>query len=304
MVKLFYHKEFFNGWCSELAVLYPDLIKTQPIDDIRFNNLNIADLSYYFVDNIVECDFVVLPFKWCGFNPNTNFILNKCKTHDKKILVFYNDDNSSPIILDGYVFRTSLYKHVNNPNELGLPPFFEDEFKNEYIIPENIKLNIGFCGFDHYERRQALNVLRNNPNIETDFITRKSFWAREIDEQIAITEFNNNITKNLFGFTARGGGNFSYRFYQILSMGRIPILLNTDCVLPFDDLIDYNKHCLIVDVSDINNMDTKVIEYYNNKTKTELYDIQLSNRLLYENFLSPSGFLKTLNFTLKKNKLN
>lgn len=28
MTKLFYHKEFFRGWCSELVILYSDLIKT------------------------------------------------------------------------------------------------------------------------------------------------------------------------------------------------------------------------------------------------------------------------------------
>ena len=294
MIKLFYHKEFFKSWCSELVILYPDLIKTYKINDFRFDTLNNINLNYNFVKTIEECDFVVLPFKWSGFNDDTNFILKDCKLHNKKILVFYNDDNSTPVSLNGYVFRTSLFKTINNFNELSLPPFFEDEFKNNYILPEDIKLNVGFCGFDHYERRECLNILKNNSNIDTNFIIRQSFWAREIDEKLAITEFNNNITKNLFGFTSRGAGNFSYRFYQILSMGRIPVLLNTDCVLPYENIIDYKKHCLIIDVLNINNIDSELIKYYNNKTKQELYEIQISNRILYEKYLSPYGFITNI----------
>lgn len=300
MIKLFYHKNFYKNWCSELVILYPDLIKTSIIDDSRFNNLKTNNLNYKFVESIEECDFVILPFKWRGYDESTNFILEDCKLHNKKILVFYNDDDSKPIDLNGYIFRTSLFKNVNNSNEIGLPPFFDDEFKNKYILPEDIKLNIGFCGFDHYERKQCLDILSQNKNIEADFIVRKSFWAREIDEKIAISQFNENINKNLFGFTSRGSGNFSYRFYQILSMGRIPVLLNTNCVLPYENLINYNKHCLIVDISDINNIDSILINYYNSKTKQELYEIQISNRLLYENYLSPYGFIKNLTHLLNE----
>jgi len=294
MVKLFYHKEFFENWCSELVILYPDLIKEHSIDDSRFNNIVTDNLSYTFVNSIEVCDFVVLPFKWRGMDNKTNLILNECKKHGKKILVFYNDDDSTPISVDGYVFRTSLFGSIKNFNELGLPPFFDDEFKNDYILPEDIKLNVGFCGFDHYERRECLNILKSNSEIDTDFIIRQSFWAKEINEKIAISEFNDNMSRNLFGFTSRGSGNFSYRFYQILSMGRIPVLLDTDCVLPYENIIDYKKHSLIIDSLDIGNIDNILLEYYNNKNKEDLYKTQIDNRKLYEEFLSPNGFINKI----------
>jgi hypothetical protein len=301
MVKIFYHKEYYNTWCSEIAILYCDLIKSFNIDDSRFNN--VTSEYFLFVDTINECDYVVLPYKWRGLDITTNKIIEDCNINNKKLLVFYNDDDSRPIHLntDVIIFRTSIFSNDKNINEVGLPPFFDDEFKNEFIEPKNIELSVGFCGFDHYERKETLQILKMNDKIKTDFIIRKSFWAKEVDKNTAIFEFNKNIKNNLFGFCSRGAGNFSYRFYQVLSMGRIPILLNTNCVLPFESLIDYRKHCLIVDIPNVNDIDIMLIEYFNSKTKEELFYIQKTNRTLYEDFLSPNGFLKTLNFTLKNN---
>lgn len=300
MIKLFYHKNFYTGWCSELVLLYDDLKNT--IIDNRFNN--IINNDFIYVNNIEECDYVVLPYKWRGIDEITKIIVDDCKINSKKLLVFYNDDNDRPIPIDnnlGYVFRTSFNKFNKNINEYSLPPFFDDDFNNEYILPENITLNIGFCGFDHYHRKNALDIIDNNKNINTDFIIRKSFWAKEIDEKIAITEFNNNIKNNLFGFTSRGAGNFSYRFYQILSMGRIPVLLNTDSVLPFYDKINYQKHSVIIDIDNINNISDYIINFYNNKTKEELYQLQIDNRELYVKYLSPNGFLNNIKNILNEN---
>lgn len=298
MIKLYYHKNFYTGWCSELILLYDDLKKS--VNDERFNGIMNNDFIY--VDKIEDCDFVILPYKWRGLDDITKIIINDSKTHSKKILVFYNDDNSQPIPIDdelGYIFRTSFNKSSKSKNEYALPPFFIDEFSNDFIEPRNIKLNVGFCGFDHYYRKQALDNIKNNQNIISDFIIRQSFWGREVSEEIAIKSFNDNLKNNLFGFTSRGAGNFSYRFYQILSMGRIPILLDTDSVMPFINEIDYHKHCLIVDIKDINNISDFIINFYNNKTKEELYQIQINNRNLYIEYFSPNGFIKNI-----KNNLN
>ena len=36
------------------------------------------------------------------------------------------------------------------------------------------------------------------------------------------------------------------RFYETLAIGRIPVLIDTDCVLPLNNEIDWYKHCIIV----------------------------------------------------------
>lgn len=298
MIKLYYHKNFYTEWCSELILLYDNLKDT--INDNRFKNLK--NECFIYVNNIEYCDYVVLPYKWRGMDQITEAIINDCKKHSKKLLVFYNDDDSKPIPVDekiGYVFRTSFNKSTKNKNEFALPAFFIDEFTNDFISLENIQLNVGFCGFDHYFRKTCLELIKKNKYISSDFIIRKGFWAKGIDESIAIQEFNENLKNNLFNFTSRGNGNFSYRFYQILSMGRIPILFDTDTELPFSNEIDYKNHCVIVKFENINRISEKILDFYNNRTKEELYELQINNRKLYVEYLSPNGFLKNIKNNLK-----
>jgi len=303
MCKLYYDLEYFTGWCSELVMLYKDLSTKINIFDERFEMLKEVDNPITIVENIEECDFVVLPFKWRGRDTITDMLIKKANLYNKKILVFFNDDSYDKIDVkpeEGFIFRTSFLMKTKEINEYSLIPFFKDEFDFLFIPTDTIDLTIGFCGFNHYERKKALEVISANDKIKTDFIIRKSFWAKEIPTDIATIEFNNNIKKNLFNFCSRGSGNFSYRFYQVLSMGRIPVLLNTDTVLPFYDSINYQDNCLIIDVSDINKIDKKIISFYNSKDKEYFHEMQKKNRALYSEFLSPIGFI---NNVIKKLKI-
>ena len=42
-----------------------------------------------------------------------------------------------------------------------------------------------------------------------------------------------NLRDNCFNVCMRGAGNFSYRLYETMMMGRIPIIINSDQVFPF-----------------------------------------------------------------------
>ena len=95
----------------------------------------------------------------------------------------------------------------------------------------------------------------------------------------------------------RGAGNFSYRFYETLMMGRIPIFIDTDCVLPFEELINFSDVGLFLKDEDIKtgkvNLEQEILKFTQNN-KNRLTEIQKQNRVLWEKFYSPVGFLKTL----------
>ena len=105
----------------------------------------------------------------------------------------------------------------------------------------------------------------------------------------------NNIHNNLFTFCYRGGGNFSYRFYETLMMGRIPLLINTHCIFPFPDKINIHSIALVIneDELDFNNLTTIIQNYYNNNLHN-LLNIQQNNRYIWETYLSPHGFLNNI----------
>lgn len=138
------------------------------------------------------------------------------------------------------------------------------------------------------KRASYLNLLSNDKRINTNFILRQHYRAgiqTEEDKQKTTQEFYSNMFSNAYTFCSRGVGNFSVRFYETLAMGRIPILLNTDCRLPLEDTIDWKQHCLILEEKDLKRMSEIILEFHDSKTEDEFLKLQKSNRLLWENKL-------------------
>jgi hypothetical protein len=122
-----------------------------------------------------------------------------------------------------------------------------------------------------------LETLENSSNICSNFIYRKKYRAgvvNQIDKEKTSLEFYDNMYNNLYTFCLRGTGNFSVRFYETLAMGRIPVLINTDCKLPLESVINWNKHALIVDENDVNRLPEILLQFHKSHTKEELKIIQ------------------------------
>jgi hypothetical protein len=106
----------------------------------------------------------------------------------------------------------------------------------------------------------------------------------------------------LFIFCYRGAGNFSYRFYETLMMGRIPILINTDCVFPFDSKVDIRDIACVIDEHTLkspNDIIGHITTYYT-ANQHRILDMQKNNRKVWEQYFSPSGFVNNIYEIFKK----
>jgi hypothetical protein len=145
-------------------------------------------------------------------------------------------------------------------------------------------------------RAKALNLIKKSILLESTIIERKKYraGAKTVDEKTATTkDFYNNIKNTDYTICIRGAGNFSVRLYETLAMGRIPILINTDCLLPLNDVIDWKKNVVWVEKNEINNLEEKVLKFHNVMTPREFENLQQANRTLWEESLTLGGFFKT-----------
>jgi len=285
---------------SEQIILFgllDKLIKEQP-HCYNFNGksrydglINYCKFKFTYVDDCLNTDIIVLPYKFKGVNDKIYLYLNNLsQIHNKPLWCFYNDDDDSNYSITSNVtlFRTSFYNLTKLKNERSLIAFSPDYFKGN-IIQQPI-LKIGYCGHILHGRKKYIEMLLKS-DIKTDFKLRKGFWAPGINKQQARKEYFTNMENNIFTFCYRGAGNFSYRFYETLMMGRIPILINTDCVFPFWNEIKSKNIGLILD-DDINFIEN--IKKYYEKNKNNLVNIQINNRKLWEKYYSPIGFLENI----------
>ncbi len=143
------------------------------------------------------------------------------------------------------------------------------------------------------KRFKILKKLKSNKKIKTNFILRKKYRAgvkSKIKRYQTTLEFYNNIYNNPYIFCMRGVGNFSVRFYETIAVGRIPVLIDTDCSLPLSETINWESHALIIDSKNENIVDKLLINFHNKICKKDFINMQINNRLLWEKKLKRVSF--------------
>jgi hypothetical protein len=226
----------------------------------------------------------------------------------------------------GTLYRQSLFDNTRHNCERALAAFCADPLE-ETARPFEPRQkqpapSVGFCGYVSNPamrwlyralgrpekalgldlRARALRALGTTQGVRTDFLVRNSYFrgpslsneSRQQAQRQARAEFLSNLLENDYTVCIRGAGNYSYRLYETLAAGRIPLFINTKCVLPFDDEIDWREHCVWVEVADIARAGEILVEFHRQITPQQFAEMQLANRRLWEERLSALGFWQHL----------
>lgn len=181
------------------------------------------------------------------------------------------------------------------------------------IIYRNLKYHLGKSLLEPQQwfaapfmRYKYLKRLEKNKDIQTNIIYRQRYRAgvrknRSVDK--TTYEFYENINDSDYIFNLRGAGNFSVRFYQTLAMGRIPVLVDTDCLLPLEGIIDWTQHCIRIPKGKEHEMEQRLLEFHQNLTQEKFEHIQKENRKLWEDYLTLTTFFARIHDFLKSEKL-
>ena len=237
----------------------------------------------------------------------------------KPTAVFAGGDEYAAIPEAALALETSLVRSRRRPNEFGLPAWSED-FVSAHLGGElrvrqkGAKPVVGFCGLAPRRRRfigrlrthaahagirgRALQLLRAHDAVATNFLERAQFLGGAVaggavdvaTMQRVRLEYVRNMVESDYVLCARGAGNFSYRLYETLSCGRIPVFVDTDCVLPLDFAADWRAHCVWVDESELDSIGDRVAEFHEALGDDEFVDLQRACRRFWEEYVAPEGF--------------
>jgi hypothetical protein len=146
----------------------------------------------------------------------------------------------------------------------------------------------------HVLRGRLIRTLSASSKVGTNFVIHRQFYGTlsKSDRARQRHQFFENIVNSDYVLCVRGAGNFSYRLYETLSCGRIPVLVDTDCVLPYDFFLNWKEFCVWVDCSEAGNIDRIVAAFHQRLTDHEFRDLQRRCRQIWEDYLSPLGFFR------------
>ena len=141
-------------------------------------------------------------------------------------------------------------------------------------------------------RSRSLRVLHDDPGVDDHFVVRDQYRAgasTEADRVRTQAEFDQNLASATYALCVRGTGNFSARFFEALSVGRIPLFVDTRCVLPFEDEIDWRRHTVWVDAADVGRIGEILVAAHPAVVDDPDRSVD-SLRRLFEDRLSQPGF--------------
>lgn len=167
-------------------------------------------------------------------------------------------------------FQCCIEKSLQKKTQFSLPYSFERFNEKFDVIKSGDNPSIGFCGLYtvHPERTHTLFHLQRDQRLNTNFIWRLMFQGGDVDPETSKIEFKENMQSNAFNVCMRGAGNFSIRFYETLSCGRVPVLVDTDCVFPFDDVLDYSEFCIIAENNE--DLSNEILRKWNDESYIEM----------------------------------
>ena len=297
------------------------------VDAHRFDTLfDHAPEFWRVVNDIRNADVVIYPHQYRP-GPEAEAVGNAARRAGLPCIFFRTVDDVTPVPPPyGIVYRESILSDRQAPGERAMPAFCDDFLRD---IPRGAALrekksrpSVGFCGYVGNRlnrtvyrlsgrkqkvyglglRHNALRALDRHRGVECQFVRRKQFWGgaygrfgRDLDRQLAVRmEYVNNLFATDYTLCLRGAGNFSYRFYEVLSAGRIPLFVNTHCVLPFSDRIDWRRHCVWVEESELSHAGEILADFHASLSPSAFRELQEANRALWEEWLSPLGAYRHL----------
>jgi len=308
----------------------------------RFDELAECGEEFLQLTNVMEdAEIILLPFeyKFDQYPEIYEAVKTASQKSGKPVLIFFNNDSDKIIEFPhAIILRTSVNLTTKPDNVFGLPGWsidFKKQLGNDFYYRKKNQLPaVAYCGYVDYAnfrdylkrtglinylkikirginlfsqgfrlRGKAVRILNKSEKIKTNFIIREDFWASDVsDKKLARKQYVDAIINADYGIVARGGGNFSYRLYEVMSCGRIPVFINTDCVLPYEDFVEWKEKFVWVDSKQINKIDFKIKEYHNRLSNDEFVARQKEIRGLYEEWISPVGFHKKLPLLVAKYK--
>jgi hypothetical protein len=328
-LRLFSDRAFLPAGAPHAVVFYPFWGKNpeDPGDPNtgRFDAYTARGGHLFSLTSVDEADVAVLPCDWSEVEGKLDALARSeeffalAREAGRTTAVFFASDSDSSLPDEGIVtFETSLYRSRRRPAQFALPAWSED-FVARYlggrlpVRPKGPRPVVGFCGLaprrslvprrlrasaQSAVRAHALHALERDAGVDTNFIVRKRFLGGaltggQVDAPAmhrVRREYFDNLVESDYVVCARGAGNFSYRLYETLSCGRIPVFVDTDCVLPYDFLLHWRDYCVWVEEHEVERAGERVREFHERLTDGEFQELQHSARRLWEEYLAPEGF--------------
>ncbi len=143
-------------------------------------------------------------------------------------------------------------------------------------------------------RERANPLFVRSARVDAHFIIRSSYSGHtgtvEGDAKKNRQEFIDNLLANDYALIIRGDANAATRFYEALSLGRIPVIIDTAMVFPLEDRITYQEFCLIIPHQEFERAPDILADFHASLSPEAFIAMQRKAREVFEQYLRFDSF--------------
>ena len=154
-------------------------------------------------------------------------------------------------------------------------------------IPKPRDLFASFVGTLSHKRQIMFQPLTSQPN--KYFIGGRGFWRAAVpknEEQ----QFMDVMSRSIFALCPRGYGATSFRMYEAMQFGTIPVYISDKHCLPWDDELDWGEFCIAIAPNEVVNLDTILGKF----THEELGAMSNKGKEVYSKYFSLEGLCNNI----------
>ena len=142
----------------------------------------------------------------------------------------------------------------------------------------------------HSIRHQIANLYSNKNNF---FIYLKG-WSPVVNEN-ELNLFIKVTLNSIFTLAPKGYGRSSFRLYEAMQLGSIPVYISDEPYLPWNDELNWNDFCVLISEKDIHNLE----EILNSYSKEKIEFMQEQMKKVWETHFSLEGMYQQIIRRLK-----
>tara|TARA_B100002052_G_C15733449_1_gene529790 strand:+ start:52 stop:933 length:882 start_codon:yes stop_codon:yes gene_type:complete len=251
----------------DLSVLnYPIHNKSIGIEGYFYN---------YYVNNKIKSELTYLPIQWTNYLVKNkygkeieilNSFLSEIDFQNKKFFTI-TQYAGGPLVNLNNTIVFSCGGMFNTPKNTNLSyitiPLLTEKQAPTFMSKKKIK--VGYLGRNNHQiREELLKMYQHFDGYK--LINFLGTSASKKDNKM----FRKLTSQSIFTLCPRGYGPTSFRLYESINLGSIPIYISDDFLLPYQDKIEWDKLALLIKHDDIDSIHEKVEKILNSNKHIEM----------------------------------
>jgi hypothetical protein len=152
---------------------------------------------------------------------------------------------------------------------------------SDTFINESKTILCSFVGsVTHPIRKQLIDAWKDHPQ----FIFAAQNWTPNVPEK-NLTIFKTLTAKSKFTLCPRGYGKTSFRLYEAMQLGSVPVYVSDSHYLPWTDEINWSEFCVLIKPDQISELNNILSSY----TEDKIHKMIKTAQQLYNTHFSMNG---------------